>query len=163
MRSFHKTWLLNGAVVLSMISLMLLGFFALTDQFLEDAPSSLAESVRILQQEEETAQRLDELDRRLRESGRRTDQLIHDLIDQLCDLREAAARWREACLEVHLRAVDRIYTQGATKEERIILHLIHLVGKQLEQQPRACAEVLARLRLEKASLEAECAQRRPMS
>jgi hypothetical protein len=149
MSSSHETLLLNGAIVLSITSLILLALFALADHFLEAGLSSLTESVRVLEQEVETAQRLDEWKRRLHESLQRIDQLVTDLIDQQCDLREAAARWRAARSEGSIHVINRLYAQAPTEEERIMLHLIYCVGQRLEQQPKHCAEVLARLRLER--------------
>jgi len=150
MRSSHKNWLFNGAVVLGITSLMLLGLFALADQFLKGGLGSLAESIRDLEQAGRRDQCLKEEMRRIREKERLIDQLINDLIDQRCGLRAGVARWRAAHLDFNIRFIDRLYPQGASEEERIILHLTYLVNRQLKQQPSACAEVLARLRLEKA-------------
>jgi len=155
MRSSHYTSLVKGAVALGMTSLTLLAFFAFQELVLEGGLSSLAESVRNLEREGKKAQRLAEWERRIHESEQRINLLVNDLINQRSDLREAAARWREACFEVESRVIEILYPQGATEEERIIFHLFYMVGRQLEKQPSVCAKVLARLRQEKAFLEAE--------
>jgi cell division protein FtsB len=150
MRSSHKTLLFNGAVVLG-ISLTFLALFALADKFLIAGLWSLAESVRDLEKEVKTNQRLAEEVRRSRENWHLLNQLVTDLIDQQCDLREAVARWRAAGFEFHKSFfVGRMCHQDATEEERIIIHLIFLVGEQLKQQPKEYAQVLARLQQEQA-------------
>jgi len=155
MQSNHKILLLQGAVILGMTGLTFMAFFAFQEQLLGGGLSSLTESVRVLEQEGKTAQQLEEKHRQVFECLGLIDQLVNDLINQRCDLREAAARWRAVSPEANILVINRVYARGATEKERIILHLFHLVDMQLKQQPSACAEVLARLRQEKALLEAE--------
>jgi hypothetical protein len=150
-----KPWLIHVAVVLGTTSLLLLALLALGNQFLKAGLRSLAESARDLEQAEARTQQLKERERQLHERLRQNDQLFNDLIDQRCGLREAASRWRAAHGEVPVDIVNRLYDWGTTEEERIILHLFDLVGQRLEKQPMVCAEVLVRLRREKALLEAE--------
>jgi hypothetical protein len=156
MRSSQKTLLFNGAVVLG-ITLTFLALCALADQFLKGWLGSLTESISILAKEAKTSQRLDEQKQQIHESGRLMDQLVNDLIEQRCDLRKAAMRWKAACLDPDLTFVRLKYHQGTNEEERIILHLFFVVGLKLNQQPEHCAEVLARLHLEKARLKRKLA------
>jgi len=150
-----KPWLFNAAVVLGITSLLLVALCALADQFLKTGLWSLAESARDLEQAEERTQQLNERERQLHERLRLNDQLFNDLIDQRCGLREATSRWRAAHGQVPIDIVNRMYDRGTTEEERIILHLFEMVGQRLEKQPMVCAEILARLRQEKAHLEKE--------
>jgi len=146
-------WWISGAIVLA-VGVLLLGVCAVSQAFLSCDVTTFMQSMRALEEEQDRFQQLEERLRKFPETEMQKNQVVIDLIKRQCSLHEAATRFQALWAPSVLRC---LYPQAATEEDRVIMHLVYLIGQKPEVHSNERAEVLARLQAEWALLRAQAA------
>ncbi len=108
--------------------------------------------------------RLEEQFRKVEEIAQQKRQVLRDLIEKQCGLRQAVGRYLSLSREADLVSLRTLYQTGKRSEELLIAqHLVALVGRLARKERCVRAEVLSRVTGELALIRAQNALPAPMS
>jgi hypothetical protein len=145
-------WGFSGITFLVVGGVLVLGACAFGQIFGGSDLPTFLQTMQTLAKEQQRAQQLDALFRMVPEIRRQADQVVIDLIQRQCSLREAATRFRAF---LPCSGIGWEHSQAVNEEERVILHLFYRVGLELKDHSSEREQVLRRLQIEWGQLRKE--------